>query len=51
MAWTIRLSQHAQKAVRKLDKKTIQKITSFLDTLEGAENPRQSGKPLKGPLC
>jgi mRNA interferase RelE/StbE len=50
MAWTVRLSQHAQKAVRKLDKKTIQKITNFLDTLEGAKNPRHSGKPLKGSL-
>jgi mRNA interferase RelE/StbE len=50
MAWTVRLSQNAQKAVRKLDKKTIQKITNFLDTLEGSENPRNSGKPLKGPL-
>jgi mRNA interferase RelE/StbE len=51
LAWKVEYTKTARDQLRKLDKPIA---TRILDTLEkriaGQENPRQTGKPLNGPL-
>jgi mRNA interferase RelE/StbE len=51
LAWKVEYSKTARDQLRKLDKPIAKRI---LDTLEkriaDQENPRQTGKPLSGPL-
>jgi mRNA interferase RelE/StbE len=51
LAWTISYTDTARKQLRKLDKQTARRIIDFLDErIAGAENPRETGKPLTGPM-
>jgi mRNA interferase RelE/StbE len=51
LAWTIRFSSGAKKALTKLDKPTARRILTFLsEKLGSAANPREYGKALKGEL-
>lgn len=51
MAWTIRYTDTARKQLRKLDKPAARRILDFLDErVAGAQNPRDSGKALTGPM-
>ncbi len=47
--YKVAITEKAQKQLKKLDKQTFHKITSWIKTnLEGCENPRQTGKALSG---
>jgi mRNA interferase RelE/StbE len=48
--WRIEYSQRFRKAARKLDKTTLQRVVSYLDTLAEAPDPRTQGKALTGNL-
>jgi mRNA interferase RelE/StbE len=51
LAWTISYTDTARKELRKLDKQTARRILDFMDErVAGAENPRDTGKALTGPL-
>lgn len=51
MVWTINYSDRALKALRKMDKQNARRIVDFMDMrIAVLEDPRQSGKPLKGEL-
>lgn len=51
MAWTISYTATAKKQLRKLDKLTARRILDFMDErVAGAQNPRDTGKALTGPL-
>ena len=51
MVWTINYTDTARKQLRKLDKQTARRIIDFMDArISGAENPRDTGKALTGPL-
>jgi mRNA interferase RelE/StbE len=48
LAWHIEIKRTAQKEIEKLDRKAQTAIVSFLR--ERAEDPRQTGKALKGEM-
>jgi mRNA interferase RelE/StbE len=49
LAWTVRLTDDAKRDLQKLDKTLQKRITSFLlDRLQTTDNPRITGKALKG---
>ncbi|MGK0309283.1 MAG: mRNA interferase RelE/StbE [Lentimonas sp.] len=51
MSWEYKLSEKAIKQFKKLDKQATKQIFSYLDErIIGTEDPRQSGKQLKGEL-
>jgi mRNA interferase RelE/StbE len=51
VAYKVRLSKHAAKAVLKLDAGQRQIISKWIEkNLEGCADPRATGKPLKGTL-
>ena len=51
MAWTISYTATAKKQLRKLDKQAARRILDFMDErVAGAQNPRDTGKALTGPL-
>jgi mRNA interferase RelE/StbE len=51
LAWTIEYAKTAKDQLRKLDKPVARRIVDMLDQRVAAmENPRQTGKALKGPL-
>lgn len=51
MAWTIEYSDTAKKQLGKLDRQIARRIVDYMDgRVANAENPRNEGKPLKGPL-
>lgn len=51
MAWTIEYAKTAKDQLRKLDKPAARRIVDMLDQrVATLENPRQTGKALKGPL-
>lgn len=51
MAWTIEYTDTAREQLRKLDKPMARRIVDFLDErVSLADNPRQTGKALTGPL-
>lgn len=51
MAWTINYSDRALKSLRKMDKQSARRIVDFMDRrIAVLDDPRQSGKPLKGEL-
>ena len=51
MTWTIRVSEKADKALRKLDKNVSSRIIKELETISGLEDPRSRGKGLTGNLA
>ncbi len=49
MAWTVRISNIAERQLRKLDGPIQRRILDWLDDrIEGCKNPRHFGEPLKG---
>ncbi|MEN8243539.1 MAG: type II toxin-antitoxin system RelE/ParE family toxin [Thermodesulfobacteriota bacterium] len=49
MAWTVRISDLAEKQLHKLDRPVQRRILDWLfDRIEGCKNPRHFGEPLKG---
>ncbi|MDU4092851.1 MAG: type II toxin-antitoxin system RelE/ParE family toxin [Pantoea sp.] len=51
MAWTINYSDGALKTLRKMDNQNARRIVDYMDLrIATADDPRQSGKPLKGEL-
>ena len=47
MAWTIKFSKAADKALRKLDKSISSKIITALEKISMLENPHSCGKALQ----
>lgn len=48
MAWTVEVSDVAEKQIKKLDKPIQARILDYLDDrLEACKNPRHFGEPLK----
>jgi mRNA interferase RelE/StbE len=51
LAWTIDYSERALKSLKKMDKQNAKRILDFLEQrIAILEDPRTSGKPLKGDL-
>jgi len=51
MRYRISYDDKVLKQLRKMEKKTSQKIISWIETnLEGSESPREKGKALTGPM-
>lgn len=51
MAWTINYSASALKSLKKMDQQSAKRILDFLENrIATLEDPRISGKPLKGDL-
>ena len=51
MSWDYKISERALKQLKKLDKQAAAQIIGYLDErISGTEDPRQSGKQLKGEL-
>jgi len=49
LAWTVEVSDFAERQLRKLDRPVRQRILDYLDDrIEGCKNPRHFGEPLKG---
>ena len=49
MAWKVEFTDRARKELSKLHPEEAQRILRFVrGSLQGAEDPRQYGKPLKG---
>lgn len=49
MAWTVEVSDYAEKQLRKLDKPIQKRLLDWLeDRIEGCKNPRHFGEPLRG---
>ena len=49
MAWTVSISNVAERQLRKLDRPVQKRILDWLnDRIEGCKNPRHFGEPLKG---
>ena len=52
MAWTVEVSDYAEKQLRKLDKPIQKRLLDWLeDRIEGCKNPRHFGEPLRGELA
>jgi mRNA interferase RelE/StbE len=51
LAWTINYSASALKSLKKMDRQSAKRIFDFLENrIATLEDPRVSGKPLKGDL-
>lgn len=49
MAWIIRISNIAERQLRKLDRQVQERILDWLEErIEGCKDPRHFGEPLKG---
>jgi len=52
LAWTVEVSDVAERQLRQLDRPVQKRILDWLDErLEGCKNPRHFGEPLKGDLA
>ncbi len=52
MAWTVEISDFAEKQLRKLDRPVQKRLLDWLDDrIEGCKNPRHFGEPLRGDLA
>ena len=52
MAWTVEISDFAEKQLRKLDRPIQKRLIDWLDDrIEGCKNPRHFGEPLRGDLA
>jgi mRNA interferase RelE/StbE len=51
VSWDYKISEKALKQLKKLDKQAAAQIIHFMDeSIQGTEDPRESGKQLKGEL-
>lgn len=49
MAWSVEITDHAERQLRKLDAPVRRRILDWLDErIEGCKNPRHFGEALKG---
>lgn len=49
MAWSVEISDHAERQLRKLDAQVRRRILDWLDErIDGCKNPRHFGEALKG---
>ena len=52
MAWTVEISDFAEKQLRKLDRPVQKRLLDWLDDrIDGCKNPRHFGEPLRGDLA
>ena len=52
MAWTVEVSDYAERQLRKLDKPIQKRLIDWLeDRIEGCKNPRHFGEPLRGEMA
>jgi mRNA interferase RelE/StbE len=52
VAWTLEYSRTARKFIEKLDPQTQRRIHDLMEgRVASLDNPRDAGKPLKGPLA
>jgi len=52
LAWTVEVSNYAEKQLRKLDKPIQKRLLDWLDDrIEGCKNPRHFGEPLRGEMA
>ena len=52
MAWTVEVSDFAERQFRKLDRSVRDRLLGYLyDRIEGCKNPRHFGEPLKGEMA
>jgi mRNA interferase RelE/StbE len=52
LAWTVSISNIAERQLRKLDRPVQKRILDWLnERIEGGKNPRHFGEPLKGDLA
>jgi mRNA interferase RelE/StbE len=52
LAWTVEVSDFAEKQLRKLDKPIQRRLLDWLeDRIEGCKNPRHFGEPLRGEMA
>ena len=52
MAWTVEVSDVAERQLRKLDRPVQKRLLDWLDDrIEGCKNPRHFGEPLKGDVA
>ena len=51
LAWTVEVSDFAERQLRKLDRPIQKRLLDWLDErIEGCKNPRHFGEPLRGNL-
>ena len=49
MAWSVEITDHAERQLRKLDPQVRRRVLDWLDDrIEGCKNPRHFGEALKG---
>jgi mRNA interferase RelE/StbE len=52
LAWTVEVSDIAEKQLRRLDRPTQKRLLDWLDDrIEGCKNPRHFGEPLRGDMA
>ncbi len=52
MAWTVEVSDFAEKQLRKLDRPIQKRLIDWLDDrISGCKNPRHFGEPLRGGMA
>jgi len=52
LAWTVEVSDYAEKQLCKLDKPIQKRLLDWLeDRIEGCKNPRHFGEPLRGEMA
>lgn len=52
MAWTVEVSDFAERQLGKLDRPVQKRLLDWLDDrIDGCKNPRHFGEPLKGNLA
>ena len=52
MAWTVKVSNFAEKQLRKLDRPVQKRLVDWLeDRIVGCKNPRHFGEPLRGEMA
>ena len=52
MAWTVEVSDFAEKQLSKLDRPVQNRLLDWLDDrIEGCKNPRHFGEPLRGDMA
>ena len=52
MAWTVEVSEFAEKQLRKLDRPIQRRLIDWLeDRIDSCKNPRHFGEPLRGEMA
>jgi mRNA interferase RelE/StbE len=52
LAWTVEVSDFAEKQLRKLDRPIQRRLIDWLeDRIDGCKNPRHFGEPLRGEMA